>query len=170
MYIREERISDYDVVYKMVKAAFETAEHSDGDEHNLVVRLRASEAFIPELSLVAVEGDEIVGYILFTKIKIGQNTALALAPLAVSPSRQRQGIGIELMREGHRIAKELGYDFSVVLGSEKYYPKAGYRPASEFGILPLFEVPSENFMALDLQGGQGRQDGTVEYAKEFFEA
>ena len=66
--IRQESKNDYDEVYTVVKEAFETAEHSDGNEHDLVDALRKSNSFIPELSLVAIEDSKIVGHILFTKI------------------------------------------------------------------------------------------------------
>lgn len=165
--IRQENKKDYDEVYNVVKTAFETAEHSDGNEQDLVVDLRKSKNFIPKLSLVAVYDDKIVGYILFTKIKIGKSTELALAPLAVLPEYQRQGIGKKLIEEGHKIAKKLGYHFSVVLGSEKYYPKSGYVPASRYGIKAPFEVADENFMAIKLNNTNKEIAGTVEYAKEF---
>ena len=81
--IRQENNKDYEEVYNVVKMAFESAKHSDGNEQDLVVDLRKSKNFIPKLSLVAIYDDKIVGYILFTKIKIGKSTELALAPLAV---------------------------------------------------------------------------------------
>lgn len=104
--IRQENIRDYENVYNVVKTAFETAEHSDGNEQDLVVALRKSENFIPELSLVALKNNKIVGYILFTKVKIGQYEELALAALGVLPEEQRQGVGSRLIEEGHRIAKK----------------------------------------------------------------
>ena len=113
--IRQENPNDYEEVYNVIKTAFETAEESDGNEQDLVVDLRKSNNFIPELSLVAVKDKKIVGYILFTKIKIGDNVELALAPLGILPEYQRQGIGGELIKEGHRIAKSLGYHYSVVI-------------------------------------------------------
>ena len=67
MIIRQERPEDYDTVYHVVKEAFENAEYTDGNEQNLVAALRKSKSFIPELSLVAVEDEKIVGHILFTK-------------------------------------------------------------------------------------------------------
>ena len=75
--IRQENKNDYEEVYNVIKTAFETAEHSDGNEQDLVVALRKSDNFIPELSLVAVMDNKIVGYILFTKIKIGKQEELA---------------------------------------------------------------------------------------------
>lgn len=167
MLIRAETGSDTGRIYDVVKSAFASAEYSDGKEHDLVNALRKSTAFIPQLSLVAEIDGIVVGHILFTKIGIGDRTEVALAPLSVLPEYQRRGVGLAMMREGHRIAGELGYRCSVVLGSEKYYPKAGYAPAEQFGILPPFDVPSENFMALSLNGSKVAISGTVEYAKEF---
>ena len=122
----------------------------------------------PPLSLVAVEDGRVVGHILFTEIRIGDKTDLALAPLSVLPAYQRQGIGQALMARGHAEAARLGYGFSVVLGSPAYYSRAGYVPAARYGIRSPFDVPDEYFMALDLQGNSPDREGTVEYAPEFF--
>lgn len=167
MLIRQEESKDYSAVYKLVKDAFATAEHADGTEQDLVEALRKGAAFIPELSLVAEIDGEIVGHILFTKMKIGKAEALALAPLSVKPGFQRKGIGRALIAEGHRIAKELGYAYSVVLGSETYYPKMGYAQASQFGIQVPDGIPSENYMAIKLLEDAKAISGTVTYAKEF---
>ena len=165
--IRQENKNDYEEVYNVIKIAFETVEHSDGNEQDLVVALRDSDNFIPELSLVAVKDSKIVGYILFTKIKIGKYEELALAPLAVLPEYQNQGIGRKLIAEGHKIAKKLGYHYSIVLGSEKYYPKFGYIPATNYGIEAPFDVIKENFMAIKLTNTVEEIKGVVQYAKEF---
>lgn len=167
MIIRKEMEKDYTEVYNLVKTAFAQAEHSDGNEHNLVDALRKGSAFIPELSLVAVEDDGIMGHILFTKIKIGESTQLALAPLAVLPEYQRKGVGTALIKAGHEIAASLGYSYSVVLGSEKYYPRAGYVPAEQYDIMAPFDVPAENFMVFKLVSTASPVKGMVEYAPEF---
>lgn len=70
--VRQETKDDYVKIFNLVKAVFEHAEHTDGDEHNLVGRLRKSDAFVPELSLVAEVDGEVVGYIMFTKLKVGK--------------------------------------------------------------------------------------------------
>ena len=165
--IRRERVEDFNEVYDVVKAAFATAECSDGKEQDLVVALRNSDAYVPELSLVAEVDGKIVGHIMFTEAEVGNRTELVLAPLAVLPEYQRQGIGTALIVEGHRIARELGYCYSVVLGSEKYYSRFGYIPAVQMGI----EVPdgfsSINFMTVKLTEDAGPVEGGVKYAKEF---
>jgi len=165
--IRQERLEDYDEVYHVVKEAFESAEHADGNEQDLVVELRKSKAFIPELSLVAVEDDKIVGHILFTKALVQGVEVLALAPLSVLPDYQNRGIGLSLIKEGHEIAHKLGYQHSVVLGHSKYYPKAGYMPASQYGIKAPFEVDDESFMAICFSESQNKLNGIIEYDKAF---
>lgn len=165
--IRQETPNDFTQVYQVVKLAFANAEYSDHDEQNLVERLRSSSSFIPELSLVAELDGKIVGHILFTKLAVGNTTQLALAPLAVHPDFQCQGIGGQLIKKGHEIAAAMGYDYSILLGHPSYYPRFGYLPASRFGITSPFDVPDENYMAFDLSGKGSILSGPVVYPKEF---
>lgn len=168
--IRKENKKDYIKVCDVVKVAFESSEITDHNEHNLVKKLRKSHAFVPELSLIAEVDGEIVGHIMFTKIKVGESTLLALAPLSIMPEYQGRGIGGMLTLEGHKIAKSLGYKGVVVLGHHDYYPRFGYVTASSLGVKSPFEVPDEVFMALELSNGSlNRVNGIVQYAKEFFE-
>ncbi|GAA0070497.1 N-acetyltransferase [Clostridium sardiniense] len=168
--IREENNKDFNEVYDVVRLAFENAEHTDHNEHNLVNRLRNSDAFIKELSLVAESDEKIIGHTMITKIKIGEYTSLALAPLAVLPKYHGVGVGRKLILEGHKIAKDLGYGSVIILGDSKYYSRFGYEPASKWGIEAPFEVPDENFMAIELiDNGLKNVSGEVIYAKEFFE-
>ena len=167
MIIREENPKDYNEIYWVVKSAFKSAEHSDGNEQDLVGELRNGTAYIPELSLVAETNGKIVGHIMFTKASVKDNTVLVLAPLSVLPEYQRNGIGTALIKAGHKTAKRLGYNYSIVLGSEKYYPRLGYVPAEIYGIFSPFKVPKENFMAYKLNDDISDITGVVKYAKEF---
>ena len=85
MRIRHEKPEDYEEVYELVREAFASAEHADGNEQDLVEALRKGDAFIPELSLVAEEGGQLAGHILFTRARVGEVEVLALAPLSVPP-------------------------------------------------------------------------------------
>lgn len=167
MLIRQETSKDYSKIHDLIKRAFETAEHSDGNEHDLVNALRQSDAFVPELALVAEIEGEIAGHILFTKGKVGVDTVLILAPLSVSPNYQKKGVGTTLMTVAHKIAKEMNYPYSLVLGSEKYYPRVGYTPAEKFDIEVPEGIPSVNFMAIKLTENAQPIKGAVTYAKEF---
>lgn len=167
MIIREERKEDYDIVYHVIKEAFATAEYTDGNEQDLVVNLRKSKSFIPKLSLVAIEDEKIVGHILFTKAFVNSIEVLALVPLSVLPEYQNRGIGLSLIKEGHRIAQELGYRYSVVLGHSEYYPKVGYFPASQYGIKAPFEVDDKNFMAICFDENKDKLNGIIEYDRVF---
>ena len=152
--IRQEIPEDHKVVFELVKGAFDGQKYSDGSEHFLVERLRKSNAFIPELSLVAVAKELVVGHILLTKVKIVNDSvsfgALSLAPVSVLPDYQRKGIGGQLINAAHVIAKDLGYKSVVLLGHAKYYPRFGYRKCSDFGISLPFGSADENCMIVEL--------------------
>lgn len=165
--VRPERTDDHGAVYDLVRAAFATAEHADGNEQDLVAALRKSDAFVPQLSLVAEVDGALAGYIQFTKALVGQREVLALAPLAVLPAYQRKGVGKALVQAGHSHAKALGFTHSLVLGSETYYPQFGYAPAAELGVQVPPGMPPENFMALRLQNDAPALCGAVTYAPEF---
>lgn len=167
MRIRKAEKRDNDEIYAVIKTVFESAEHADGNEQDLFHALMAGSAYIPELSLVAEEKGKIIGHILFTKAQVGPESVLALAPLSVLPEHQKKGVGTALIREGHQTARQMGYSYSVVLGSSCYYPRFGYVPADCFGITAPFEVPQENFMACKLQEEAPVLHGVMQYAEAF---
>ena len=140
--IRQEQTEDHLAVERIIEEAFANEAFSDQSEHHLVARLRTSEAFVPELSLVAELEGKIVGHILFTKITIGTSDSLALAPVSVKPKFQGQGIGSQLITHGHEVAKKLGFGSAVLLGHAGYYPRFGYEKASDFNIHIPFDKRS----------------------------
>lgn len=168
--IREETENDYLKIREVNDLAF-----GQENEGRLIEKLRQTEKFIPGLSLVAEINNEVVGHILFYPVIIHSATAdfhsLSLGPMAVTPAYQRQGIGSQLVREGLKAAKTLGHKSVIVVGHPEYYPRFGFKPASQWKIKMPFEVPDEAFLALeividDLKG----KSGIVEYPKEFNEA
>jgi predicted N-acetyltransferase YhbS len=166
--IRQEMVSDYKKVYEINKRAF-----NQENESKLIEKIRKGENYVPELSLVAEIEDNIVGHILFSKIKIAGNSiydSLALAPMAVIPEYQKKGIGSKLVAKGLEMAKELGFNSIIVLGHKDYYPKFGFQRASEWGIKCPFRVPDEAFMAIELtENGLDGKSGIVQYPDEFNE-
>lgn len=172
--LRKEEPKDFKTVFELIEKAFESEQMSDHREQFLVERLRKSDAFIPELSIVAEIDGKIVGHILTTKLKIKNKTnefdSLALAPVSVIPEFQGKGIGGKLIIESHNKARSLGYQSIVLLGHEKYYPRFGYKQADQYGIDLPFEVPKENCMVIELvENGLNGVTGIVEYPKEFNE-
>ena len=171
--IRQEQRNDYSKTEEVVKEVFLNEEFSDKTEHELVKRIRKCDAFIPELSLVAVD-EEIVGHILLSKITIEQDgtsvESLALAPVSVARGHQKKGIGGKLIVAALEKAKELGYESVVVLGHPEYYPKFGFKKASDWNIKAPFEVPDEVFMVMELRENalQG-VEGIVQYSSAFSE-
>ncbi|MEJ7223358.1 N-acetyltransferase, partial [Staphylococcus epidermidis] len=92
---------DYRDTEEVVRKAFENETYSDQSEHTLVAKLRKSEVFVPDLSLVAVYEDKIIGHILLSKILIDTEDkkveSLALAPISVLPEYQNKGVGRKLI-------------------------------------------------------------------------
>lgn len=172
--IRQEKERDYKLSENLIEKAFKDVENSDHKEHLLVAKLRKSDIFVPELSLVAEEDGKVVGHILLTKLIIKNeeniHNTLALAPVSVLPVYQNKGVGSNLIRESLKIAKEIGLKSVILLGHNKYYPRFGFKPACIWGIKAPFEVPNEAFMALELEArGLDGIGGTVVYSKEFLE-
>ncbi len=173
MLIRQEIPEDFESVYRLVEVAFRDMPFATHHEQDLVVRLRKSEAFVPELSLVAVADRKIVGHILFTKIAIKaeekMHVSLMLAPLSVLPEMQGKGIGSRLILEGHGIARALGFASVILVGHPQYYPRFGYLRAGGFGIRLPINVPEEAFMARELaEKALADVRGMVEFPGEFF--
>lgn len=165
--IRQEEANDFPAIYDLNSKAFKRKV-----EARLVDRLRLCDAFVPELSLLATVGERRVGYILFTKISIvdemKETPSLALAPMAVHPEFQRQGVGSQLIRYGFEKARMMGYKSVIVLGHAEYYSKLGFVPTSRWGITPPYNVPASSFMGIELiENGLTGVKGTVRYSKEF---
>ena len=142
------------------------------DEANLVDKLR--ERCQEHVELVAVRGDEIVGHILFSPAAVeceGRTvTGAALGPMAVLPGHQRQGIGAKLVRSGVSILRQKNCPFLVVIGHPEFYPRFGFRPASQFGVQCDWDVPDAAFMMMVLTEEEMRGvRGKVRFRPEFSE-
>ena len=165
--IRQEEPRDHATVYTLTKAAFAEAEYCDGDEQELIERLRGCSAFIPELSLVAEVDSVLVGHIMFTKITIGGWDAICLGPVSVLPGYKKQGVGSALINRGHEIAAGMGYSLSHLVGYPDYYPRFGYELASKYGITQPFPAPDECVMVKMLTEDGRKITGAAVFPPEF---
>nr|WP_209847403.1 N-acetyltransferase [Paenibacillus sediminis] len=170
MQIRTEQPKDYAAVYEINRAAFGNRD----DEAELVERIRLSEGFIPELSIIAEVDGEIVGHLLLSKATVVGETmekeVIVLAPIAVKPEYQKQGVGSKLIAEGLSRCKALGYGLVLLIGHPSYYPKFGFKPARAYGLeLKKFQVPDDVFMVCELiEGTLSHTEGELFYPKAFF--
>ena len=156
--IRRETNDDLAEVYTLIRTAFETAKVKDGDEQDFAVKLRESDAFVPELSLVAEAGGGIIGHALLTKTFVAQPDGsryigLLVAPLSVALEWRGKGVGAALVEEGLRLAREQGYGAAFLCGDPAYYRRFGFRPTADFGIRPQADIPPQFVMALELFPG-----------------
>jgi putative acetyltransferase len=163
--IREEDASDVAAIHRLNATAFET-----DAEAKLVDALRAAGALT--LSLVAEADGEIVGHIAFSPVVVesaqGIRHGVGLAPMAVAPAYQRQGIGGRLIDEGLRRLRDQGHRLCVVLGHAGYYPRYGFARAKDFGVRWERPVPDDVFLVRELaQEGLAGVSGTVRYRPEF---
>ncbi len=151
MIVRPESLEDAAeraAIYEINRAAF-----GRPDEAQLVEALRAAGAVL--LSLLAEADSQNVGHILFTRVWIDSAKApvpaVALAPVAVLPERQRHGIGASLIRGGLDLLRERGERIVLVLGYPRYYQRFGFSVAQARALQTPF--PPEAFMALELTSG-----------------
>jgi putative acetyltransferase len=163
--IRQERTEDIPGIRHVNELAFDRP-----DEADIVDSLRQRDAIF--LSLVAFQGERVVGHILFSPVTITSEQtsfeAIALGPMAVLPSHQRTGIGSQLVQLGLEECRKMEQSIVIVLGHPKFYPRFGFKPSLPFGIRWEHDVPAEVFMVAELNEGalKGR-GGVVVYQPEF---
>jgi putative acetyltransferase len=162
--IRSETDSDKEAVFDLNAAAFPTEA-----EAGLVDALR--ESVSEYIAHVAVENQDIVGYIIFTPVTLESFDELhlmGLAPMAVSPSLQRCGIGTKLIEAGLQSCRKLGVGAVAVLGHPEYYPRFGFRPSSQWGIKSEYDVPEDVFMVMELAPAYLQEyQGVIRYSAAF---
>jgi putative acetyltransferase len=163
--IRAEAPADHDVVETLVAAAFADPAHGV-----LVAELRAEPSYRPERALVAVDGDDVVGYVLVTDSGVADGGRVAtLSPLAVRPDRQRCGLGAALVAAVLAVCDAEGEPVVVLEGDPGYYGRLGFEPAAPHGIvLPLPSwAPPEAGQLHRLAAWPDHPRGTVTYPAPF---
>lgn len=144
--IRSEQIKDFHSI-SVVNAITFTYSFGMG-EVSLVSVLRNRKEFDSDLSLVAELNEKIIGHILFTPQRIRVNEkildAVIVGPLAVLPKFRNQGVGSQLIREGHKRAEQKDYQMSILIGHPTYYPRFGYQTkmwGSHHIQIPIDDIP-----------------------------
>ncbi|AGA27841.1 putative acetyltransferase [Singulisphaera acidiphila DSM 18658] len=161
--IRPETLGDHAAIHEVNRLAF-----GEEGEARLIAALR--DGGYVRVSLVAEEAGRVVGHILFSDLSIvtpqGVVEALSLAPLAVVPDCQRQGIGSALVREGLRACTEAGHRIVLVVGHPEFYPRFDFTAQSAERLLSPYAGPA--FMALELApGALEGVEGEVRYPPPF---
>ena len=154
MIVRQERADDELELAALIDAAFGDTETSE-----FTAKIRASAGYVPELTFVADDGGELVGFTMLSYVNAGERNVLILTPMAVRPDRQRTGVGKQVVRAAIAAADAREEPVLLVEGVPSYYPQFGFRSASELGFeRPDPRIPEAAWMALPLTRlGSGRR-------------
>ena len=146
MEIREATESDFDDVLHVESTAF--GPEKGAEIADLVKGLLSDPTALPRLSLLAIDNDRALGHILFTRVHINSPedsiSASILAPLAILPEAQFEGIGGQLIKEGLRRLTDSGVELVFVLGHPGYYPRYGFTPAGALGFEAPYPIPEKD--------------------------
>lgn len=155
MLVRYERADDIPAISRVVTEAMLTLAQANGTEASIVEKLRADGALV--LSLVAEEEGQVIGYLAASAARIGSQDGWGLiGPLAVLPSRHRQGTGKALMMEALRRLRIISRGAALV-GNPRYYGRFGFRAYPGFGVTGC---PPEVVLALPFDGTEPRGELT----------
>jgi putative acetyltransferase len=162
--IRAETGADRTAIRELNEQAF-----GDRVVPDLVDAIRVSDRFVPELSLVADDGGELIGHVLLSYVDLepGTRQILQLGPLAVRPAYQRRGVGSALVHEALRLAEERGEPMVMIEGDPGYYGRFGFRLSQELGIEPPPKVKAQYFMVRTLSGYDPALRGQAIYSEAF---
>jgi putative acetyltransferase len=163
--IRAEKTPDIAGIRSLTLAAFAPR----SSEADLVDALR--QAGQATISLVAISDGRLAGHVLFSPVTLSPAIpnlrGLGLAPLAVLPEFQRQGIGTQLALRGLEVCRAATFDYVVALGDPRYYTRFGFRAARQFRLDNEYGV-DEAFMVIELRpGALSEVTGLVQYRPEF---
>ena len=161
MKLRFEQTADIDAIYQLTKLAFAPLAFSDGSEPDIINRLRDAGAL--RFSLVAEEDDLILGHVALSPVSIeGQSDWFGLGPIAVTPDRQKQGIGSAMMQRALAELAQINAAGCVLVGNPEYYSRFGFQSN---GVLTYVDVPPPYVQFKTLNGTEPR--GEIIYHDAF---
>lgn len=171
MHLREQQPADEPAVRALHRASFGDHAAAVAD---LVDGLRQAATAQGSLSLVAADGDDVVGHVLFTPSLLDAPRRLVdvqvLSPVAVLPVRQKQGVGSALIRHGLGVLGERGVPLVFLEGPPDYYSRLGFRPGAELGFRrPSLRIPQAAFQVFTLPAYETWMTGTFVYSPTFWQ-
>ena len=130
--LRSEVPSDHDAIYTVTERAFADRPYADGDEQDVVNRLRDADAL--SLSLVAIRDGQLLGQITFSPAEVedGSGPWFALGPVSVAPEVQGEGIGGQLINAGIEAIVSRGALGCILTGDPAYYSRFGFELAPKY--------------------------------------
>ena len=163
MIIRAERPEEEAELALLIDAAF-----GDTETSAFTQELRESDGYVRELTFVAEDEGELVGFTMLSYVAVEERPVLILTPMAVRPDRQREGIGKAVVRAALAAAEARGEPLVLVEGVPSYYPQLGFRPALELGLLrPDERIPEAAWMVALLPAYDPELRGRVSYPPFF---
>jgi putative acetyltransferase len=156
--IRAARPDDHDAIVAVTDAAFEGHETA----HRVITEVE------PEISIVWEENGDIIGHTMLSRMRMGALQPFQLSPVSVAPAHQGRGIGSALVREALRLADAQHEPFVVLLGHTDYYPRFGFEPATQLGILGPRDF-GDAWMVARLTAWEPGTQGKVEFPPAFGE-
>jgi len=169
VHVRPEQSGEESAIGDVHGTAFKEPDKPDQTpvEVALVEQLRASEAWLPGLSLVAIADDRVVGHVVCSRAHVEEVPALGLGPIGVIPAMQKSGIGSQLMQRVITEADAMGEPLIGLLGSPAYYSRFGFVPASDLTVIAPDPEWGEYFQVRTLSRYRPTITARFRYAEPF---
>jgi putative acetyltransferase len=167
MILRRALPDDRPAISAVHAAAFAHADGGDVAEAGLVDELYDDGSVLPELSIVAMGDDDVVGHVVCSRASVKGQPAVGLGPIGVPPDYQRRRVGQALMHGVLAAADALNEQAVVLLGDPVFYRRFGFVLATTVGLLPPDPAWAEHFQVRLLGAWDGSLRGTFRYAPAF---
>lgn len=164
--VRKEREGDFPEIDTLVRTIFQSTLISDGNEMDFFSTIRSGDRFVPELSLVVEEKNQVIGYLMLSelprsKTRNGENSLL-LSPVCTMEEYRHQGVASSLIQAALEIAKKMQYEAVFLIGHPIFYSHFGFMTAKAADILEINGAPQEYVQALELTPGALRTISEVD--------